>query len=447
MNGADEKSLRAASSGEYTGDVVGDWGGFDGNVNQALHSYLRALGNLPRLSAEEQFALGKKILAIENEWRSALNLLLFTPQWVRNHLEHKDPQQWREQFMPSSLTTDDQFEDIQQWLKKLTRCEQQLQQAFAAGDQEQISILRQTLAGELMHYRISGDLLMQCHDQLRVTAGSLSGEVRKVFAGESCLSLEEFEAVLERAEDAWTRLLDLRQEMVEGNLRLVVRIVNQYSYRHLSVSDLVQEGNLGLMRSLEKFDFNLQHKFSTYASWWIRQSIGRAIAEQFRVIRIPAHMISTIAAINRVEQRFILEHDRMPEVEEIAAQLGLPAARISAIRKMARQTISLQSPLSVDENGSSLEDVLPDEQALDPAQKISAASVKMQLDRLLATLTPRERKILAMRFGLLGEKVHTLQEISEHFNISRERVRQLEMQTLNKLRAPENLKLFGSHQI
>ena len=158
-------------------------------------------------------------------------------------------------------------------------------------------------------------------------------------------------------------------------------------------------------------------------------------------------MISTIAAINRVEQRFILEHDRMPEVEEIAAQLGLPAARISAIRKMARQTISLQSPLSVDENGSSLEDVLPDEQALDPAQKISAASVKMQLDRLLATLTPRERKILAMRFGLLGEKVHTLQEISEHFNISRERVRQLEMQTLNKLRAPENLKLFGSHQI
>ena len=234
--------------------------------------------------------------------------------------------------------------------------------------------------------------------------------------------------------------------MVEGNLRLVVWIVNQYSYRQLSVSDLVQEGNLGLMRALEKFDFNLKHKFSSYASWWIRQSIGRAIAEQFRVIRIPGHMISTIAAINRVEQRFILEHDRMPEVEEIAALLEMPPARISAIRKMARQTISLQSPLSVDSDGSSLEDVLPDEQALEPSQKISEKSMQKQLQRLLDSLNERERLILTMRYGLMGESVKTLQEISEHFNISRERVRQLEMQTLNKLRTPENLRLFGGHK-
>ena len=244
----------------------------------------------------------------------------------------------------------------------------------------------------------------------------------------------------------WQELQDLRQQMIEGNLRLVVRIVNQYSYRQLSVSDLVQEGNIGLMRSLEKFDFNLKNKFSTYASWWIRHSIGRAIAEQFRIIRIPAHMISTIAAINRTEQRFIMEHDRMPEAEEIAAILGLPVARISAIRKMARQTISLQSPLSVDENGSCLEDVLPDEQATDPARNVSDETLRKQLTKLLETLSERERKILNMRFGLMGEKVHTLQEISNHFNISRERVRQLEMQTLNKLRTPENLRLFGAHK-
>ena len=447
MSNADEKSLRGANSGSYDGDPVGDWGGFDGSVNQALQGYLRALGRLPRLTAEEQTALGNRILAAENEWRMALNKMLFTPQWIRNYLEQKDPQQWREQFMPSSLSEDFQIEDIQNWMKKLAGLELQLQQAFSGGNHQQAAKIRQDLHEELMTYRISGDLLMQCHNQLRNCCSALSDEVRHVFADESCLTIAELEELLKQAENAWSKLLDLRQEMVEGNLRLVVRIVNQYSYRHLSVSDLVQEGNLGLMRSLEKFDFNLHHKFSTYASWWIRQSIGRAIAEQFRVIRIPAHMISTIAAINRVEQRFILEHDRMPEVEDIAAQLGLPAARISAIRKMARQTISLQSPLSVDENGSSLEDVLPDEQALDPAQEVSAASVKVQLKKLLSTLTERERQILSMRFGLLGERVHTLQEISDHFNISRERVRQLEMQTLNKLRAPENLKLFGSHQI
>ena len=208
----------------------------------------------------------------------------------------------------------------------------------------------------------------------------------------------------------------------------------------------MQEGNIGLMRSLEKFDFNLNHKFSTYASWWIRQSIGKAIAEQFRVIRIPAHMVSTIAAINRVEQRFILEHDRMPEVDEIASVLEMPPARVSAIRKMARQTISLQSPLSVDDNGSSLEDVLPDEQVIDPAKNVSDETVKRQLEKLLAALSERERTILTMRFGLLGENVRTLQEISEHFNISRERVRQLEMQTLNKLRTPEIMRIFGSQK-
>ena len=296
-------------------------------------------------------------------------------------------------------------------------------------------------------YKLSGEILTIGYKQLLSAAEPGAENLLKVFAEESCFTVSEFQKELEEANAAYRELLQLRQKMIEGNLRLVVRIVNQYSYRQLSVSDLVQEGNIGLMRSLEKFDFNLNHKFSTYASWWIRQSIGRAIAEQFRIIRIPAHMVSTIAAINRAEQRFILEHDRMPEPDEIAAVLGLPTARVSAIRKMARQTISLQSPLSVDENGSSLEDVLPDEQAIDPSQNISYASSRKQLVKLLNTLSERERKILVMRFGLLGEPVKTLQEISECFNISRERVRQLEMQIINKLRTPENLRIFGSDKM
>ena len=430
------------SSAETGGDVAGDWGGFDGSVNQALQSYLRELGQLPKLSTEELAALGNQILNAENKWRNVLYSLAFTARWQYDFLSGKDQSQWRELFIPSALTGNVQTDTLESWLKDIDVLESQLVSAFQNGRTEQLEPLRQQLISEMNKYKLSCDILSRCYEQL-LTSGEVSQESIKIRAAESACSESEFTALLEQCRQYWRELLDLRQKMVESNLRLVVRIVNQYSYRQLSVSDLVQEGNIGLMRSLEKFDFNLKHKFSTYASWWIRQSIGRAVAEQFRVIRIPAHMVSTIAAINRTEQRFIMEYGRMPEVAEIAAVLEMPAARVSAIRKMARQTISLQSPLSVDTDGSNLEDVLPDEQAVDPAQEISDATVHKQLIRLLAGVTERERMILTMRFGLMGQRVRTLQEISDHFNISRERVRQLEMQTLNKLRTDENLRLFG----
>ena len=443
MSVSAEKSEKNYTNNRQTTDVLDDWGGFSGNVNQALQSYLRELGQLPRMTPEAQNILSQKIVEAENTWRQTLGQMVFTAAWIREFLSGKDESTWREYFMPSSVPENVKITELRSFLQHLETIESQLHAAFSDGSREQVVRLRRDMSELLMRYKISGEVLMQCHDQLQLTAGS----VQCVFAEESCIFAGELDGMLEAAATARRKLLDLRQEMVEGNLRLVIRIVNQYSYRQLSVGDLVQEGNIGLMRALEKFDFNLQHKFSTYAGWWIRQSIGRAIAEQFRVIRIPSHMISTISAINRTEQRFLLEHDRLPEVEEIAELMKLPPARISAIRKMARQTISLQSPLSVDENGTSLEDVLPDEQAVDPASDISEVTVTKQLEKLLSTLSERERLILTMRFGLMGEKVRTLQEISEYFNISRERVRQLEMQTLNKLRTPENLRIFGSHNI
>lgn len=443
MNSAEERANKNITP-DFQGDVSGDWGGFDGNVNQALQSYLREIGSIPRLTPEEQAALSSRILDAENNWREILYAFGSVAAWQSALLSEKDPLQRRELFIPSAVPPEVSDQELTLWLKKSDQLLRQLQKSFSNG--EDTSAQRSELVAHLMERKLFCDTLMQFHEQLEASL-RLPENAREVLASESCLSVSEFDEMLQKAHAGRQLLLDLRQEMVEKNLRLVVRIVNQYSYRQLSVSDLVQEGNLGLMRSLEKFDFNLKHKFSTYAGWWIRQSIGRAVAEQFRVIRIPAHMVSTIAAINRVEQRFILEHDRMPDADEIAALLNLPAARVSAIRKMARQTISLQSPLSVDQDGSSLEDILPDEQAVDPSQDISEDTVNSQLDKLLSALSPREQKILTMRFGLKGAKVHTLQEISEHFNISRERVRQLEMQTLNKLRTPENMRLFGSHKM
>ena len=447
MTDRTEKPVEKDLLREYHYGDPGEGGIFDGTVNQALQSYLRELGNIPRLTAEEQTKLARQILNAENEWRRNLYKLPDCVRWQKEYLSGRDQSQWREQFMPSCLEFTSQPDILNNWLENLEHITSELQRAFQNNDGGAVYKCRTELADKLFQCKFSSDILMNYYDGMCDALEKYSCCEMEKFAAENCCTPEELNSILADAKQARQDLLELRKKMVEGNLRLVIRIVNQYSYRQLSISDLVQEGNLGLMRSLEKFDFNLKHKFSTYAGWWIRQSIGRAIAEQFRVIRIPAHMVSTIAAINRAEQRFILEYDRIPEVEEIAAVLEMPAARVSAIRKMARQTISLQSPVTPDENGSSLEDVLPDEQALDPARSVSGESIRQQLKKLLDTLSEREQQILKMRFGLLGERVHTLQEISEHFSISRERVRQLELQILNKLRTPENRRLFGSHDI
>ena len=447
MNSEAEKNIRSNILDGNSNESSGDWGIFDGNVSQALQSYLRELGKLPKMTADELYALGQRILTVENRWRDWVNSFVFTAQFELEYFSGKDPAVFLEQFMPSSVMDGTTADDIIKSLKQIEMLLPVLASAYQDGNQKEVCELRKKLSGEMSRYKLSGDILMDCYEKLKLAWNSMNSESAAIFAEDSCMTVEEFTGNLAQAELALTELLELRQQMVEGNLRLVLRIVNQYSYRQVSVSDLVQEGNLGLMRSLEKFDFNLKHKFSTYASWWIRQSIGRAIAEQFRVIRIPAHMVSTIAAINRVEQRFIMEHDRLPESDEIAALLEMPVARVSAIRQMARQPISLQSPLGSDSTGNSLEDLLPDERTVDPAQDVAEESAQEQLLKLLSKLTDRERDVLTMRFGLMGHPVCTLQEISKHFNISRERVRQLEMQTLNKLRSQETLRFFDKNNL
>ncbi|MBQ7459748.1 MAG: RNA polymerase sigma factor RpoD [Oscillospiraceae bacterium] len=240
---------------------------------------------------------------------------------------------------------------------------------------------------------------------------------------------EEVELAVKMAEGDETA----KQQMAEANLRLVVSIAKRYVGRGMQFLDLIQEGNLGLIKAVDKFNYQKGYKFSTYATWWIRQAITRAIADQARTIRIPVHMVETINKVIRVSRQLLQELGHDPSPEEIADDMNLPVDKVRDILKIAQEPVSLETPIGEEED-SHLGDFLEDENASEPAEVASFTLLKEQLMEVLDTLTPREKKVLELRFGIIDGRTRTLEEVGKEFNVTRERIRQIEATALRKLR-------------